>query len=316
MNKCCLTRSFRVISLAVITVVILLIFKTYPASAQEITPSQSQTASSAGQVASKSAIPIITPGHTPGYKKQKEELLATFKAQIIAYQKAYKEFVLAKKQYKKLQTIESLNDAIEATKQAALRRNEVIGTYIEILHLELIQPQASLDPALRGQMIRANEALLDELKQFHQQIESIVSRDDLYQALFKYEDLFRKVNYIAYKSRFILKVDRLYQSTLELKAIRKELPNQKEAITQGDKLSELKFQRGLDEIDKQISIVDTSLKKIKTEIFPNEKTSADWYKESIKELTKAYAASLRATNYVIELLNPTKPTPTPNLLQR
>ena len=246
--------------------------------------------------------------HTPDYQTEKQALLKTFKSQIINYQIAYKQFVLAKKQYDKLETIESLNGAIEATRQVVLKRNEVISTYIEILHLELIQRQPSLDPALRGQTIKETEALLDRLAKFHQEVESVVSRKDLYQVLVNYKTLFQQVQYLSYKSRLILKADALHRLNLELKDLKQAVVDQEPLITGGDKFKAIKFQRGIDEINKELTKQDLSFQKLKSDYLSKDKTTADWFKQANKELTKAYLAGLRASNYLLELLEPVKPT--------
>ncbi len=240
--------------------------------------------------------------HTPDYETEKAALLKTFKAQILDYQQVYKEFVIAKKQFEKLQTIKSLNDALEATRQAALKRNEVLTTYIQILHLELIQVQPSLDPERRGKAIKEAESLISKLKDKHKQLESLVTREDLYQFVSVYPDFFKKVIYFSYQAKFILRTDQLYRMSLILKDFREEVAKQQEAVTNGNKLKELQFVRGLDEVDKELENIDQVFSKIKLKTYHDERTSFDWYKEAKKDLTDIYTASTRATDYLIELL--------------
>jgi hypothetical protein len=246
--------------------------------------------------------------HTPDYQTTKQALLKTFKSQIISYQAAYKQFTLAKKQYEQLETLESLNSAIEATKQVVLKRNEVISTYIEILHLELIQRQPSLHPNLRGQTIKRTEQLMTQLAEFRQDVASAVSREDLHEVLADYKTLFQQIQYLSYQSRLILKVDTLYRLGLELKDLKQSVIDQEALITGGDKFKAIKFYRGIDEIDKEFAQYDASLQKLKSNYLNKDKTSPAWFKQANTELIKVYLAELRTSDYLLELLRPVKPT--------
>jgi len=235
------------------------------------------------------------------YSTQRQKLLTTYKAQIIAYQNAYQRFRLAKTQYQKTQTIRSLNEAINATKLAALKRNEVLSTYIEILHLDLLKKQTSLDPSLRGELIKQTEMLLATLKQYHYKIKKVVSREQLNQTLTNYSSFFKQIVSLTYKVRLILKADGLFNLDFKLKYYKEQIVQRRKESLKTANFRSVEFKRGLDEVDHELDKMDGVWQLIKQSL--HEKTTdVNWFRLMNRHLSQIYTTSLRTNNYLIELL--------------
>ncbi len=240
--------------------------------------------------------------HTPEYQAQKAGLLKTFKAQIVAYQEAYKRFSLTKEQFEKLQTLKSLNEALDATKQVAIQRDQVIKTYIELLLLELTQRGPSLSPEKRMKTIQTARELIKKLEAHSSRLDNLVSREELYQALIDFDSLFQEVENLGYQAKFILKTDKLYGFYKQLEHLKKVVYQQHRQAT-GDKLKLVEFQRGMDEVNKELNQVQSAFNQLKEEtmMFKADKTDSNWYKVAIRQLTTIHSGSMRAVNYLIEL---------------
>ena len=241
--------------------------------------------------------------HTPKYQAQKEGLLKTFKAQVISYQESYKRFALAKEQFEKLQTLKSLNEALEATRQVAILRDQVLKTYIELLHLELTQREPSLAKDKRIKAIQTAIELIKKLEAHSSQLENLISRKELYQALADYDELFQEVVNFSYQAKFILKTDKLFAFYKQLEYLKRAVAKQGQQMIGNDKLKLVEFQRGLDEVEKELGQIRSAFNKVEEETmaFNTSKTDDGWYKVAIRQLTTIHSGSMRAVNYLIEL---------------
>ncbi len=301
LRSTCFSRKHFRLMMAILIAVVATAVITTPAKATILVGKEESPIKVASPTAKSQISPVVKPTESLTYSVQRQKLLATYKAQIIAYQAAYQQFRLAKGQYQKTQTIRSLSEAINATKLAVLKRNEVLSTYIEILHLDLLQKQISLDPSLRAQLIKETESLLEQLKQRHHQMETVVSRDQLAAALSQYDKFFDQIVSLAYKTRFVLKADGLFELDAKLKNFRNQISQQAKQADKKANFKSIEFKRGLDEVDRELIKIDHTWQLIKHSL-KQKNTAAGWFRAMNKSLSQVYTTSLRTNNYLIELL--------------
>ena len=89
-------------------------------------------------VATDSGEPQVQVFEKPELDDQIADVRATYRSQLEQYRTAERKYVLAKEQYLKLNTLVSLEDAVKATREAMLARDQVLTSYLTLLRLLLI----------------------------------------------------------------------------------------------------------------------------------------------------------------------------------
>lgn len=117
-----------------------------------------------------------------GTKQSHEAQIAQLQQQLLgeinAYRRADQAFRVSKQQYENLETLKSLEELVQATKQAMFERSRVLTTYMEILYFTL-QDTDGVNLTFKDPQIVALEDRIAELKAHTATVEQATSRDDV-----------------------------------------------------------------------------------------------------------------------------------------
>jgi len=89
-------------------------------------------------------------------------LKASYRGQLLEYQTAESQFLLAKGQYTQLNTLASLEDLLQASQQLMFKRSQILLTYFKLLETNLVLSQ--------GIELSVKESLLSEIRSTQDQL--------------------------------------------------------------------------------------------------------------------------------------------------
>jgi hypothetical protein len=72
------------------------------------------------------------------YSQQLEELARTYRGQVQEYQTKERAYIIAKTDFIQLETLASLESAIQASRELTIIRNQVLETYLQQLRVTLV----------------------------------------------------------------------------------------------------------------------------------------------------------------------------------
>lgn len=91
---------------------------------------------------------------------------AIFRDQLEQYRQQEKNFLIAQDQYRKHETLDSIEQAVQATKRMLLSRDQLLHTYLTLLQLRLMAAEG-VELSLKDLEIKKLESLREQLKAHH-----------------------------------------------------------------------------------------------------------------------------------------------------
>jgi hypothetical protein len=176
-----------------------------------------------------------------------EDLKLQLLSRLNQYERDEKQYRIAIDQYRNLQTLSSIEEAIAVTKRVMLSRNQVLEIYQNLLRLQLIESEGVELSHKRQALLQLeeNRALLAEFKN---KIEQASDRNDVNVLAVEFTPLGNQIHETSYYALSIMAIGRL-QSTYD----RAMVINQRVVSAQREKTdqaNEAKIKRSLNEIDK------------------------------------------------------------------
>jgi hypothetical protein len=254
-------------------------------SAQTATPSGSA-------VELKTVVPIT---------QQLQTLRETYRNKLSEYRNNERDFTIAKEQFIKLQTLNSLEDAVRSTQKVMISRAEVLETYFGMVKLSLTNTQG-LDQKVKGEQLVKIDLLLDTLKLHRVQVESSLDRKKIGQMVIKFAEIQPDIERITYESLSLIafgEMQGVYNDTVGVKNEVKAYVDKNE--TNALRLAEKK--RGIDEITTNLVTVKAQLDKINGQISETrtQKTQS-FYSQVTEDLSAVYGGLSRAQSYLTEVM--------------
>jgi putative hemolysin len=143
-----------------------------------------------------------------GYQDVLNSLREDYRGQLQEYRTREKEFRIYKDQYLELQTLASIEKAVQSSKQALIARDKVLLTYLDILKFSLMEHVAI--PADEKQFILTRiEALKAELQVYDQVVQSSSDRDQINSVIADFTDLGKSVKEISDHALLLMTVGKL-----------------------------------------------------------------------------------------------------------
>ena len=240
---------------------------------------------------------------TPGASvSQSVELKNLFRNQLEQYQLAEREYDLYKQQYKQLQTLASLERAVQATRAVLIRRSEVLTTYFDLL-FDQLKTAPGIDPAKQQELNQEITELVENLRSQKIQAEAVADKQAVADFADNFELLRPQILATSYKTRAYLQVG-AYQDLF----IRSQVFNQEikayQATDSASTFKQTARTRAYLETDAQDQLVGQALMATLEALSSSKNYNETWY-NSLQEnlvglqsgLEKLYAFLLELTNY-------------------
>ncbi len=236
-------------------------------------------------------------------EKDIEDTKAALLGQLEEYKQVERRYNIAVNQYRSLKTLESIKDAVKAAKEAMLSRHQVLTTYLNLLHLKLLNSQG-IEVEKKQKALDWIERDLKELSAFADEVEPVNDRVQINNLADEFMPLASQVQETAAYTRSILEIGKL-QAVYDQAAVLSEQIKEKQATTS----SELVIARNrpaLKETDRLMADINELLKEQWLEL-ENVKQRRDnafrnFYRGISEDLDPIYSRLAQLISYFQELL--------------
>lgn len=232
--------------------------------------------------------------------KEIRQLKLQYRGELEEYRGLENSYVIAKKQYYKLNTLASLEDLVQKTQAAMDLRAKVLRTYLRLLRLELLsQPGIEL-PEKKA----AEQSLLSaiqKIEQHQQQFEEDLDKPQISQIAEEFETLIDQTEAAAYQTLAAMSIGEL--QTIHDKAIVLKSDMEAEIATAGGALKSAERKRSFDETDRVLNGLKLEFDAVEEEY--SQPSAADYkrtYKTIGKQLSSIHSSLSRALTFLGELL--------------
>lgn len=196
----------------------------------------------------------FSPSQMKEYGVQKQRLateIVDLKRQLLSrlnqYEKDEKQYRIAIDQYRSLQTLNSIEEAIAVTKRAMLSRNEVLEIYQNLLRLQLIDAQG-IELSHKRQALSQLEENRELLAEFKNKVEQTNDRNDVNNLAIEFTPLGAQIHETSYYALGIMAIGRLQSTYDQAMVISQRVTSAQQETT--DQTNEAKIKRSLKEIEK------------------------------------------------------------------
>jgi hypothetical protein len=287
-------------TLALVSLLTLIVWGVTPAHAQEVEILQTQEVSESASADVESKGEEVSVVSKPLLQDEIKTVEQTYKGQLETYRTAINRYQIAKQQYTQLQTLTSLEEAVRATREAMIARNDVLLTYLTLLRLNLIQA-TGINLTLKDPTITQLEATHAWLGQHQEKVTSAVDRAKLLEVADEFSTRQESITNIAYLTQSLLAVGKLqtvYDKTVLLaEEVETEVVQGKTDVKQGER------QRALAEIEREISLVQQFFAAVNQDMEKeNTQFSRSFYTKLQRDLGSAYSQLAQTLSHLSELV--------------
>ncbi|MBP7768219.1 hypothetical protein KA082_00090 [Candidatus Woesebacteria bacterium] len=166
MKQCTLSSTLFKSSFAFVVGVVLTVALIAPGIvlAQDAPQAASDPAASASPTLPPGKVDVNTVFLKPQDTERPTQLLTLYQNQVEKYRTLEREYTIAKAQFKQLNTLQSLEQTVVATRDVMVARDEVLITYCELLHAYLEESQG-VDVSAKSANLKALEAQIVSLRE-------------------------------------------------------------------------------------------------------------------------------------------------------
>lgn len=242
--------------------------------------------------------------YSSAYEQDLSPEIETLKTQLLVqltqYQQDEREFRIAREQYKTLQTLNSIEATIGASKQAMHSRNIVLATYLEILRLRVNQT-AGFQLSHKTRALALIETDKAQLLAFDAQIEQPLNREAMNQLSAQFVPIGNQVKQNSYYILSCLAIARL-------QAVHNQSQPVKEAVTaigtnEAHSIEESQKLRAINEANKVLDLIPTKLDTVWNNAATAQAANRNeaFYRNLTKELAPIYSLLSQSISYFTEL---------------
>lgn len=232
--------------------------------------------------------------------KDIRQLKLQYRGELEEYRGLENLYLIAKKQYYKLNTLASLEDVVQKTQAAMSSRDKVLKTYLRLLRLELLsQPGIELPEKKAAE--QSLLAAVQKIEQHQQQFEETLDKPQLSQVAEEFKTLINQIEEASYQTLTLVSIGEL--QTIHDKAILLRSDMELEIATAGGALKSTERKRSFDETDRVLNNLEPKFDSVEKEY---SKASATKYKRVYatigKELSSIHSSLSQALAFLRELL--------------
>lgn len=235
------------------------------------------------------------------HQSEISDLTASYKSYLARYRTLENQYQVSVSQYYQVQTLASLEKAVQDVRDTMLIRNQVLSTYLKILRLTLTDTHGATitDKNLAIANLQSMEGKLDD---YQKSLESTSDRVNLQLKIEEFAEMEDQIESVSYHALGLIAFGRLqtaYDQTVSLL----DLVNERvEERNSGVLLSEK--QRAISEIREKL----LSTKALLDEIYQDNLTQEDneysssSYSRLLRDLDDVYVNMLQIHGYIEEVL--------------
>lgn len=186
-----------------------------------------------------------------------------YRGQLETYRAQEKTFTIAKDQYQRLQTLDSIEQAVKSTRQAMLSRDQVLYTYLTLLKLRLIDADG-VEISYKQQLLGRIDTILSQLEAHHAKVLTEFDRQKINALSDEFLPIGEDIKITASHALALLNLGKLQsvydRSVLLFDEVQAEVANTEGRLTAAEK------QRYTTETQRTLDKTSTTLKQITTRL--------------------------------------------------
>lgn len=229
-----------------------------------------------------------------------DSLKKLYRDSVESYRLAEQEFVVAKGQYQQLNTLASLENAVQKTKAVLISRNQVLEVYLELV-LTTLEDTSGVNLDQQSQVSSQISDTINDLRDYRQSLEESSDRNGVNQRADEFEELSDQVVSVAHKGMALIMIGRV-QNVYDLsRLLHQDVKNAQEEL----ELSTLKRQeleRANQEIDRNFDQVLDKLILVREHVDDNQEkdVKSNYYERAQELLSPAYSDLTQIVSYLRE----------------
>jgi len=226
-----------------------------------------------------------------------EKIKETYRGQLTEYRDAEKEFVIAKDQYHKLQTLASINKVTEASRKVFSLRDQVLITYLN-LQRNMIYAAEGIELSLKELVIKRIEEQGRWLVDHKSRVEKVLDREQFNALADEFTEKEDDFTEVTSQAAMILSLGDLQDVHDRLVKVRAEIFELEAKSTTADRT------RASKETDHWIGQVKESLAKTWVELGDDIKENkvTSFSSNAVKNLDPIYSGLNKTVSFLEELL--------------
>jgi len=236
----------------------------------------------------------------PTHEQEKKDLQAQYKSYLTSYRTLSSQYEISVAQYFQLQTLASLEKAIQDIRQVMITRNQVLDTYVKILRLELTDTHGAILTDKQA-AITGLETIETKIADYQIKVEASVDRPSIESRITEFETLGEEIESTAYQALGLISFGRLQTNYDQTESFMSLIDVKIEERNTGNLLAEKK--RAKEEIITKLSQIKEALEKAYQKVKPeSEGYSQGNYNSLSTELEPIYVQLVQVDNYLQEVL--------------
>jgi hypothetical protein len=271
-----------------------------PARAQESTEVSASDAATTQPSEEATPLPIDTIFIKPQQSEEIQKLLKLYQDQVEKYSVSEREYRTAKAQFFKLETLQSLEEAITKTRQVMLDRDDVLITYAELVRAHL-QDTDGVEISLKTAADSDLEALIIALKEHREKVAATKDREEMKRRAQEFALITKAINERLSVAISLISLGDLQTIYDRNKLIYTEI-KQLHTTTPTSALRQEERERAYREVDQAVEKVRLDLEVARISLQTKEGKARGTNSESITKFKSISAGHNRVLDYLKELL--------------
>lgn len=244
-------------------------------------------------------VPVDTVFIKPQDTERATQILKLYQDQAEQYRTLEREYRIAKAQFFQLNTLQSLEEAVVATRKVMVSRDDVLISYCELLLANLRETEG-IEISLKSKSISDLESQIQALKKHQAAAQETKDREGIDARAEEFSQITASLELRAYTALGLISTGRL-QTIYDKSNILYGAIKEHHAENPVSALKQEERERAYREVDATLKEVNADLKTVRDKV-ETEKIEAESYKSVlIKDLNKAYAGDSLIIDFLHEL---------------
>jgi hypothetical protein len=229
------------------------------------------------------------------------DLTATYKGQLEEYRQVERDFTVAREQYRKLNTLISLEEGVKSTRTVMLARSRVLTTYLRLLRLQLVEANG-IAITSKTEALAEIDALLVVLADHTQAVQSIADKNDVVTVADAFVEHTARIENSAYHVMSLLAIGKMQVVYDKVDALSVQM--KKDAANSISPLKQAEKDRAFEETLTVMNEAKAGLQELSSTtklVTRGTRSNGNLYAIALKELGQTYAQLSQTINYMREL---------------
>jgi len=217
------------------------------------------------------------------------------------YSQDEKQYGISLAQFRKLQTLNSIETATKIAKKAILSRNLVLDTYLNLMRLKLVEAEG-IEVVHKEKVLNEIENHRQALVDFEEKVVPIEDRDNLNLLATQFLPLGNEIRDTAYYALSLLAVGKLQAVYDQAYAIEQKV--EQKDVSDLSNLEQAERTRATAEVKKLVTQLPPEFEELWTDLAAVENSHSDYkrfYRSVFDDLDLIYSQLSRLTAYLEEL---------------